>query len=545
MSRRIMLVILVLLAALVACEEDSSSNDSTDNGNRPTLRIVSGSENRTLEPLIQEFANDNNLNIEIDYIGSVDISLMLQEGVENMQYDAVWPANSLWLRLGDTSGMTSHEESILRSPVVLGIKKPIAEELGWVGAEGITVEDILNASETTDINLMMTSATQSNSGASAYFGFLYAVAGQPEVLTSEDLQNPDVQAGIERILAQIDRSSRSSGFLKDLFLEQYGRFDAMFNYEAVIIEFNQEVVQQNRDPLYVIYPEDGMAIADSPLAFVDRGIEGQEDRFLQLQAYLLTDDVQRRLTDLGRRTGFGLTVENPDLAVWNPDWGIDTDLTIVPIRYPISSVIQEALNLYQTTFRKGSYTVYCLDFSGSMQGTGESQMDEAMFTLLDPDPSARYLLQSSSKDTTIVIPFNHGLIDVDPSTSEVDYWRVQGNDDDDLRQLYRDVQNLAADGGTDMYTCAMEGLRLIGEEVSIDEQFPAIILLTDGASSEDNKTRFYSLYDNMTIDVPVFSILFGAADPTQLDEIAGYSSAETYDGTKNLIDAFRAARGNN
>ena len=33
----------------------------------------------------------------------------------------------------------------------------------------------------------MTSATQSNSGCSAYIGFLYALLGGPEVITSEEL----------------------------------------------------------------------------------------------------------------------------------------------------------------------------------------------------------------------------------------------------------------------------------------------------------------------------------------------------------------------
>ena len=36
----------------------------------------------------------------------------------------------------------------------------------------------------------MTSATQSNSGCSAYIGFLYALLGNPDVITSESLQTP-------------------------------------------------------------------------------------------------------------------------------------------------------------------------------------------------------------------------------------------------------------------------------------------------------------------------------------------------------------------
>ena len=49
----------------------------------------------------------------------------------------------------------------------------------------------------------MTSATQSNSGASAYIGFLYALLGNPEVITAEDLRgehpaDPDAGAAFGR-----------------------------------------------------------------------------------------------------------------------------------------------------------------------------------------------------------------------------------------------------------------------------------------------------------------------------------------------------------
>ena len=89
------------------------------------LAIVSGSENRALEPLILDWAAQNNLAPTITYLGSVDISREIAKGTE-AAYDAVWPANSLWLQLGDTQKVIKHPQSILRSPVVLGLRKPIA-----------------------------------------------------------------------------------------------------------------------------------------------------------------------------------------------------------------------------------------------------------------------------------------------------------------------------------------------------------------------------------------------------------------------------------
>ena len=80
----------------------------------------------------------------------------------------------------------------------------------------------------------MTSATQSNSGASAYIGFLYALLGNPEVITEEDLQNESLKTQMKELLSGVDRSSGSSDWLKDMFLE--GDYDAMVNYECLIIQ---------------------------------------------------------------------------------------------------------------------------------------------------------------------------------------------------------------------------------------------------------------------------------------------------------------------
>ena len=49
---------------------------------------------------------------------------MLDLRAKNFAYDAVLPANSMWIRLGDNKlHRVSDEASIMRSPVVLGLKK--------------------------------------------------------------------------------------------------------------------------------------------------------------------------------------------------------------------------------------------------------------------------------------------------------------------------------------------------------------------------------------------------------------------------------------
>ena len=60
---------------------------------KPTLRILSGSENQELEEILKECEEETGVNIEMVYKGSVDIMQELQRGAEG--YDAVWPASSI------------------------------------------------------------------------------------------------------------------------------------------------------------------------------------------------------------------------------------------------------------------------------------------------------------------------------------------------------------------------------------------------------------------------------------------------------------------
>lgn len=295
----VLLFLLGSLFYLTGCNTNETASYPTSPTSSTSLRIVAGSENKTLQPLFDRFAAENNVTLTVDYRGSVDIMLLLSSS--QVEYDAVMPANSLWLTLGDKQKRTREMQSIYWSPVVLGVKESLAQQLGWVNKTEVRVEDILKASEAGKLRYMVTSATQSNSGASAYLGNLYAFAGKPQMLTSADLNKPSLQAKIKRLYSAVNRSAGSSGFLKDLFLNKYEQYDAMMNYEAVIIETNRELTAQGKEPLYVVYPSDGLAIADAPLAYVDQGNADTLVTFKKLQAFLLSEPIQKEVLALGRR----------------------------------------------------------------------------------------------------------------------------------------------------------------------------------------------------------------------------------------------------
>ena len=166
-----------------------------------------GFRKQRLEPILQKFTDRTKIGIEIDYKGSLDI--MREMGEEEFAYDAVWPASSLWISAGDTNHRIKHQQSISITPIVFGIKQSLAEQLGFVDRK-VAVADILEAIKQDKMSFCMTSATQSNSGASAYIGFLYALLGNPDTLTSEDLADSQLQADIKSLLSGVNRSSGSS-----------------------------------------------------------------------------------------------------------------------------------------------------------------------------------------------------------------------------------------------------------------------------------------------------------------------------------------------
>lgn len=529
------LVSFIVALFFCGCDRNEPAQKQTAQKPQITLSIVSGSENKTLEPILKEFGRQQNINIAMHYMGSVDIAHEISKGASS-KFDAVWPASSLWLSLGDKQGVVRHAQSIMRSPVVFAVKKTVAEKLGW-DKNDVTVTQILEAVEQGNVRFAMTSATQSNSGTSAFLSFLSAFAGKPEVLTSDHLNDPQVGDKIKRFLRSVNRSSGSSGWLMEMLHKDYLYYDGMVNYEAMVIELNRKLTG-NQEPLYVVYPVDGISIADSPLGFVAKGNADKEEAFLKLQTHLLSSAVQDTIQSHGRRTGLvGMQADASLNGVFNPDWGIDINRILNPIRIPTSSVVSEALNLYQVAFRKPSLTAYVLDFSGSMQGNGIEQLKKAMRTLLDQRIAKEFLLQASTADMNIIVPFNDKVITT---------FQAQGNDKQVLLDLLNKVENLKPGGGTNMYVATATAMKMLQTQAATGDYHPSVIVMSDGESEGSMEVFNTMLADSgMGKDIPVFTILFGKAKKDQMQSLAEAMSGRVFDGRTDVVKAFRKAKGYN
>lgn len=518
----------LLTAALIGAAVISITSGCGKKG--PVIRILSGSENQELEHILDECEKATGVDIQMTYKGSVDIMRTLEEGGE--EYDAVWPASSLWISMGDRAHKVKYAESVSTTPVVFGIRRSLASQLGFMDRE-VSVKDLLDAVETGKLRFCMTSATQSNSGASAYIGFIHAFLGSQSAITAQDLEQPQLKEELKGFFSGVERSSGSSDWLKDMFLK--GGYDAMVNYECLIISANRQLESEGQEPLYVVYPYDGLSMADSPLGYLDHGDAGKEEAFLKVKEYLMSEDAQKKIEATGRRVGYG-GVSQENQAVFNKDWGIDVDRILSPFPMPASDVLLKALGLYQTELRKPSLTVYCLDYSGSMNGEGHAQLVNAMETILLQQNAEKYLLQASEHEVNEAILFDDTILN---------QYEVTEPTDENLADLFLQVQTAKAGGGTDIYGAAIEGLETL-KEYDLSQYTPAIILMTDGKSNGSmDFSDFTRAYDAAGLDVPVFSIMFGKAEKGQLEELAQYTNGRVFDGTKDLIGAFRSVKGYN
>ena len=489
--------------------------------------LIASSENKILDDELKAFAKKEGFTLNIEYEDTLKITRRLNQGE---QYDAVWLSNSIWMYAVDSNVVKiSDTKSTSINPIIFGIRKSKAEQLGFVGKELYT-QDIVNAVEAGQLKFSMSNPVTTNSGASAYLGILTTLAGNPEVLTKEMLENEALKEKLKTFFSGVERSTGSEDYLEEMFLQ--GDYEAVFSYESSIISINQKLQKEGKETLYALYPVDGVSISDSPIGYIDHKSEKKKEQYDKLVSYLLGKQGQKILADHGRRTWYGGTNDNVDKKVFNPEWGIDTTRYISPLKYPSTAVIRNSLNLYQSALRKPVHVIFCLDYSGSMWGEGINQLRDAMDYILT-DRAKEDLLQFTGEDIVEVIPFASRTDDVWTAHSE-----------EELAIINERIKNKEPSGGTALYPAVEEAISILSE--SDREHYNAsVIVMTDGQGNVGTYGSLSNTYKNINQDIPIYSIQFASADRQQLTLMAKLSNGKVFDGTHSLIDAFMEVRGYN
>ena len=187
------------------------------------FRILSNDDNIDFDSELYSFASKNKIKLTIEHADDLEAIDMLESNPGG--YDAVWLSNSTWLYM--LNGVTMlNSKSVNINPIVFGIKKSKAQELGFVDKE-VYNRDLVNAIKDKKLKYVMSSVTKTNTGLTAYLGFLNSLAGSPEILTEEMIRSKKVEEDLKSLFSGVERVSGTDDFLKEMFLNSN-------DYEAVI-----------------------------------------------------------------------------------------------------------------------------------------------------------------------------------------------------------------------------------------------------------------------------------------------------------------------
>lgn len=525
-SKFIYIVIFVFIAYLIISHMGKNATTASIYSSN-TFYILSSYENKVAEQKVVDYAKKLNKKVEFKYLGDLDIVDELNNNSKH--YDAVWISNSMWLYMLNNSYLTTDSKSISISPVVFGVRKSKAKELGLTD-NNVTNTDMVNLIKEKKIKYVMPSVTRTNSGATAYLGFLQSLSGNPEVLTEEMINTEEVKNNLKDLFSGVERVSGDESYLESMFLND-SSYDAVIASESSLININKKLVKDKKEPLYLIYPTDGVAINDSTFAFINND-SAKEDLFLKLQSYLLSDKGKKMLEENGVRTWYGGVTTNSNEKVFKKEWGIDTTKYLNVTKFPSKKVIDSAIDLYIEKLRKPTHVVFCLDYSGSMYGEGEEQLEKAMEYILTEEQAKKDKLQFSENDKITIITFG---------TKVTNVWSTDNGKE--TSELLENIEKNEPDGGTALYAAIIKGLKTLNKES--DEYTTTIIAMTDGAVNIGEFSDLKRAYKKSAKKIPIYSITFGQAEEEELEQIAKLSNAKVFDGKTDLLKAFKEVRGYN
>ncbi|MFC9326867.1 VWA domain-containing protein [Kitasatospora sp. NPDC057015] len=532
-------VLLAGLAVLVAGCTSAGPGPAPRSGDpvAPTaqagvLRVLAGSELQDMAPVLEEARKATGVSVQFAWTGSLDGADAVSSGRADGKYDAVWFPSDHYLRLDDGGkARLATETPVMVSPVAVGVRASVLAELGWGDGSKVTWAQIGEAASAGRLAYGMSDPSRSNSGFSTLVAVASALSGAGSALTDADVQK--ATPGLKQFFTGQKLTSGSSGWLAQAYgRAEPGRIGALVNYESVLLSLNRTLPAEAQ--LTVVRPADGVVSADYPLALLASAGQRERESFQRLSAYLLQEDVQRRISETTSRRPV-----TPGVA---PAAGLPADRRR-ELPFPGSKAVADGLLAsYQNELRRPSRTVYVLDTSGSMSGGRLDSLKAAMARLTGADDTLGTRRFRDREEVTLI-----------SFASKVKSTKTHSvppqNSGAELASIERDVRSLTADGGTAVYSSLEEAYRVIERQQSTakDDRFTSIVLMTDGESNEGASAEdFKSFYQGLPASgraVPVFPILFGDAAKGQLQGISELTGGKLFDGTGSLEGAFEEIRG--
>ena len=512
-----LLALTLCLAALAGC-----------NALRPseTMTVLAGSELKDIEPLLDEIERNTGVRLELEYTGTLNGVEALLDGAD---YDLAWFSHGKYLDLLQTGrNIVVTQEKTMLSPVVLGVKESKARSLGWLGNPNITWRDIAQKASTGELRYAMTNPAASNSGFTALVGVATALTGSSDALQANDI---DVEA-LQAFFKGQALTAGSSGWLAESFVREQDNLDGMINYESVLLGLNEG--KELKEPLVLIYPQEGIITADYPLMLLDSAKRKAYDRLVE---FIRSPDFQKKLmkTTLRRPVVPGIPLDSRI-----------PDTLLIELPFPNTvEVIDALLFSYLDEQRIPSHTFFVLDVSGSMDGEGLRDLKTALTNLTGLDQSLTgQFARFRGRERITMLPFSTEVQNV--SDFAVNATAAAGEDMERIRSY---VDQLQAGGNTAIYSSLAEAYRLTQQAQAQDpDRYYSIVLMSDGQNNSGiSQADFRSFYQDLpqqTQQVKTFTVLFGDADKAEMAKIADLTGGRMFDAkSESLSQIFKEIRG--
>jgi Ca-activated chloride channel family protein len=526
---------------LAACTSSGGTTQPSPTVGPPfTLRVLASSELADMQPILDQARQATGVTVKLTYTGTLAGTRTVVSGQADGAYDAIWFASGNYLALSP-GGLAKVDASspIMSSPVLLGLREPVAQQLGWVG-KPVSWADIAAAAVAHKFTFGMTDPSRSNSGFSAIASVATVLAGQGAALQASQI--PAAEPALRGLFGAQVLKRESSGWLADAYVREQATagegttlVDGLIDYESVLLSLNAS--GKLRQQLALIYPSDGAITASYPLSLLTSASGAAKNAYTRLVSYLRTPAVQRQIMQQTRRRPA------------TPGVKLDPGLGSHPINelpFPGTiGVVNDLLAAYNGQLRRPARTVYVLDTSGSMAGSRLAGLKAALANLTGAEISpAAQDSQFQEREQVIMVPFNTA-----PGNPRVFNVPAQ-NPGAVLAQIRAYANTLSAGGWTAIYSALETAYAMIGEQAAADpDRITTIVLLTDGENNLGDDLRaftaFYHRLPKTIAAVPVFPILFGEAQLAQMQAIATLTGGQVFDArTQPLTPVFAAIRGN-
>lgn len=557
-----MLSVALVVLALAACggSQPGQSNSNPGGGGNAanpcptktsspvTLNFYYGSEKEAwIEDVVKTFNTEcaGSIQVNATPLGSGQSMQMILNGDK----PDIWsPAGSVWLTLLNQQWQAKYgtniiatgptaTPSLVTSPVVIAMWKPMAEALGWPNKQ-IGWADIAALStnpqgwaayghpEWGDFKFGHTHPDYSNSGLDAIIAENYAAVGKTRDLTTKDVDSPTAKNFVTNVESSIIHYCDSTGtFATQMFDGGPNFLSADVMYESLVVEANESSLYPHLPyPVVAIYPKEGTFYSDHPYAILQASwvTPAKQTAAVAFRNFLLAPAQQQKALQYGFRPA---DLNIPITAPLNSAHGVDPSQPKNVLQAPSASVVNEILSSWNQTRRKVD-VMLILDRSGSMNDSiggvskiaaAKQGLDEFVGLLGDDDELG---LTVFSDQANVLTPVSQ----LGPKRQSV----------------LNTINGIIADGNTRLFDTISEQYKALQAMPSKD--IKALVVLTDG---EDNISQLTlnQLVQQVTASgenageaIKIYTIAYGSdADTNALTQIANASGGQEYAGTPQNI----------